>query len=71
MLVSKYGLDVLEYDNVHRFGQQLVWEICSAREWLNDTFLNTAFSKEEQKAIPMTELDNSDRINPKAKLKLE
>lgn len=71
MLVSKYGLDVLEYHNVHRFKQQITWETCSAREWLNDTFLNTAFSEEEQKAIPIMELDNSDRANPLIKLKGE
>lgn len=56
---------------MHRFKQQITWETCSAREWLNDTFLNTAFSKEEQKAIPITELDNSDRLNPKIKFKGE
>lgn len=56
---------------MHRFKQQITWETCSAREWLNNTFLNAAFSKEEQKAIPITELDNSDRLNPKIKFKGE
>ena len=64
MLLSKYGLDTLKFDENYRYGQKTIWETCSAREWLNNDFFNNAFSNEEQKAIPMTEVDNSDNLNP-------
>lgn len=37
----------------------VTWETCSLREWLNGTFLQTAFSETEQGAIVKTEIDNS------------
>ena len=40
--------------NVNDYG------LSSIREWLNDDFLNTAFTSEEQSMIPATEVDNSD-----------
>ena len=64
LMVSKYGLDTLQFHKDYRFGQKITWETCSAREWLNSTFLNNAFSEDEQKAIPTVELDNSDNLNP-------
>ena len=38
----------------------VTWETCSLRTWLNGTFLNEAFSKDEQEAILVTDVDNSD-----------
>ena len=38
----------------------VTWEICTLRAWLNDDFLNKAFDAEEQSAILITEVDNSD-----------
>ena len=35
------------------------WEKCSLRNWLNNSFLNDAFSQEERKMILMTEITNS------------
>jgi hypothetical protein len=37
----------------------VTWETCSLRSWLNGSFLNAAFTSEEQKAILTTEVDNS------------
>ena len=56
LVISRYGLDVnLFYmENV-----DVTWETCSLRAWLNSDFLNTAFTPEEQAAIPVTEVDNS------------
>ncbi|MBQ7906657.1 MAG: hypothetical protein IJ309_01640 [Clostridia bacterium] len=44
----------------HRFSEKTNnYESSEIRSWLNDTFLNTAFSKEEQERIIVTEVDNS------------
>ena len=49
LLISKYGLDA---DRFNRdYVTTITWKKCSLREWLNDTFLNEAFSKKEQSAI--------------------
>ena len=32
--------------------KSVTWETCSLRKWLNDEFVNEAFSKKEQKYIP-------------------
>lgn len=57
LLLSRYGLDVIPYNNRTT---EVTWEKCSLRAWLNGEFLQNAFSKEEQKAIIITEVDNSE-----------
>ena len=64
LLISRYGLDGQRYnddwsDEVH----VVTWETCTLRTWLNNTFLNKAFSKEEQKAIVLSDVDNSNGQN--------
>lgn len=49
LLISKYALDCQHY---YSFYKSVTWENCSLRKWLNDTFLRTAFSKEERAMIP-------------------
>ena len=56
LLTSLYGLDSLPY---HSRNTDITWENCSVRQWLNDEFLNTAFSPEELVYILTTEVDNS------------
>lgn len=48
MLISKYALDCQPY---HTSYEDVTWETCSLRAWLNNKFLNTAFSKKEIKNI--------------------
>ncbi len=48
LLVSKYALDCRPY---HTAYAGVTWERCSLRQWLNGTFLNAAFSAEEQNRI--------------------
>ncbi len=36
----------------------VMWENCDVREWLNGTFMTTAFSEEEQDAVKLTQIDN-------------
>ena len=56
LLISRYGLDCRNYNSSHT---SVTWETCTLRKWLNDTFLNKAFSKVEQRAILLTDVDNS------------
>lgn len=57
LLISRYGLDGKLYHN--EIVSAMTWEKCELRTWLNDTFKNKAFTKEEQKAILLTNVDNS------------
>ncbi len=56
LLLSKYGLDAKQY---HKKYAGITWEECSLRDWLNNEFINEAFSGEEQAAILLTKVDNS------------
>ena len=56
LLLSRYGLDAMPYE---KSGNDITWEQCSLRAWLNTEFLNNAFSLFEQPAILVTEVDNS------------
>lgn len=49
LIISKYALDCQQYDSS---GEDVTWETCSLRKWLNGTFMNAAFSSEEQVMIP-------------------
>ncbi|MCR5138407.1 MAG: serine/threonine protein kinase [Oscillospiraceae bacterium] len=56
LLISRYGLDAKAYNTIYL---PVTWENCTLRNWLNSTFLDTAFSADEQKAIMTTVVDNS------------
>lgn len=56
LLISRYVLDCQPYNKIWTY---ITWETCTIRNWLNDTFLNNAFSAEEQEAIITTDVDNS------------
>lgn len=57
-VLSKYGLDAKPYNTQH---VNVYWETCELRQWLNKDFLNTVFTVKEQKAILITDVDNSSR----------
>ena len=57
LLLSRYGLYPQKYNTEWI---AVTWENCTLRAWLNDDFLNEAFSSEEQSSILVTEVDNSD-----------
>ncbi len=48
LLISKYCLDCAPYNNAN---EDVTWETCSLRAWLNESFLNNAFSADEQTKI--------------------
>lgn len=52
LLISKYALDCQQYNNTsHKY---VSWGTCTLRRWLNGSFINSAFSAEEQKQILST-----------------
>ena len=48
LLISKYALDCQQYNTEYK---AVIWETCSLRKWLNETFLSAAFSEEERAMI--------------------
>ena len=52
-LISKYVLDQQPYNMTYT---DVTWETCSLRQWLNNTFINNAFSSEEQEKIVETKV---------------
>lgn len=55
-LISRYILAPHRY---HGTFTSTSWDRCDLREWLNDDFLNDAFSPEEQKIIATTYVENN------------
>ena len=51
LIISKYALDGQPYNTADTL---VTWETCSLREWLNETFINAAFSSKEQDRIIRT-----------------
>ena len=60
-LLADEGLDNKPY---HGEMTETSWENCSLRAWLNDTFMRDAFTEEEQDAIKITTVSNSNKDNP-------
>ena len=54
-LISRYVLDAQPFNREHI---PVKWADCSLRSWLNDDFLNNAFTAAEQKFIRITDLAN-------------
>ena len=52
LLLSKYALDHQSFMPFYEpVTEPFTWESCSLRQWLNSTFLNAAFSAEEQRRL--------------------
>ena len=58
-VVADRALDRQLYNEQYKY---VTWETCTLRTWLNGTFINNAFSTEEQSAIKMTTVVNEDNI---------
>jgi len=56
LLISRYGLDAKPFNS---YNESITWDNCTLRTWLNDTFLNKAFSASEQKAILTATSENN------------
>ena len=51
LVISKYALDCQKYNTTYT---DVTWASCSLRTWLNGTFINNAFSSDEQAMIRST-----------------
>lgn len=60
LIISKYALDCVQYNSEW---EDVTWETCTLRKWLNETFINSAFNSDEQALIPETNV--SADTNPK------
>lgn len=49
LVISKYALDCKPYNTSYT---DVTWETCTLRRWLNNDFINAAFSAEEKAIIP-------------------
>ena len=56
LLLSRYGLDSRKFHDKQKL---ITWEKCTLRTWLNEYFLNKAFTEAEKRAIQKTLVDNS------------
>ena len=57
LVISKYALD---YQPFNTTNDTVTWEDCSLRSWLNQRFINAAFTSEEKKKIQTTKVVNED-----------
>ena len=57
LLISRYALDAKPYNTEKK---NVTWETCTLRDWLNNSFRNTAFNAEEQNRIALTKNENAD-----------
>ncbi len=67
-IISKILLTIKPYHDPPGYSVSTTWEACSLRKWLNNDFLNCAFSAEEQRKIQSTTVtadkNPSYRISP-------
>lgn len=49
LVISKYALDCKPYNTSYT---DVTWEACTLRRWLNNDFINAAFSADERTMIP-------------------
>ena len=60
LVISDKALDCKPYNEEY---EDATWENCTLRKWLNSTFLNNAFTSEEQALILTTNVVNDDNPN--------
>lgn len=57
LLISRYVLDFMKY---HETEEDVTWETCDIRAWLNGDFYKEHFTDEERERILLTTVDNSE-----------
>lgn len=60
LLITKYAIDTKPY---HENLQNITWEGCSLRKWLNEEFVSSAFNEDEQSANGNSLIKNDTQIN--------
>lgn len=61
LLISKYGLDCQPYNTEY---EDVTWETCTLRKWLNKDFYDAAFDEKHQKRIEKTTVITNEYDNP-------
>ena len=51
LVVSRYALDCMPFDSNCQTVSTVTWKHCTLRTWLNESFLDEAFTKEEKNRI--------------------
>ena len=59
LIISKYVIDAQKYNSELTW---ITWETCTLRTWLNNDFLNTAFSSEEKGTITFGGTTTQDKV---------
>lgn len=49
LLISKYSLNCKQYNTIYT---DVTWETCTLSKWLNNDFINAAFSADKKAMIP-------------------
>lgn len=62
LVLAKKAVDCKPYNNER---EDITWENCSLRKWLNEDFLKSAFTKEERKRIVKTKVVNGENLRTK------
>lgn len=57
LAITRLGLTCRQY---HHINENVTWEQCVLRHWLNGEFLHKAFSPQEKECIALTEVNNWD-----------
>lgn len=60
LVVSRYALDCRQY---HNTPGQVTWETSDIRQWLNNDFMSTAFTKAQKGKILTTTIENRDNAD--------
>ncbi len=60
LVISKYALDCKPYDTSD---SDKTWEFCSLRKWINNDFINSAFTSDEKNVIAQTSVEVYDVLN--------
>ena len=60
LVVSKYGIDCIPFNNGKN---EVTWESCSIRKWLNEDFYNSAFSESEKEQILLSIVKNNEKYD--------
>ena len=56
LVISKYGLDIREFNDEKDLYSAVTWNTCQLRQWLNGPFYNSAFSPEHQGMILISDV---------------
>ena len=64
---AKHFVKLYNKVKVYRDGSKITWSECSLRKWLNEVFINAAFSDTEKELLIKTNIKNFDNFRYKTK----